>query len=75
MVFERVVRIICDLLELDENEIFPETSIVDDLGADSVQVYEIFIDLEDEFDLDIPDEDAEELRTVSDIVGYIEERI
>ncbi len=75
MVIDKVIRVLCDLFDVDENEITNDTSLVDDLGADSMDSLEITMALEDEFDIEIPDEDAEELRTVGEIVNYIESRI
>ena len=72
MVFDRVRRILCDQFDINESEIGMETSIGDDLGADSMDSFDLLMAFEEEFDLEIPDEDAEELRLVSDIVTYIE---
>ena len=75
MVIEKVIAILCEQFEVDENEITEETSLVDDLGADSMDSLDITMALEEEFDIEIPDEDAEELKTVGDIVNYIESNI
>ena len=75
MVIDKVIAILCEQFEVDENEITEETSLVDDLGADSMDSLDITMALEEEFDLEIPDEDAEELKTVGDIVNYIEANI
>lgn len=71
--FERVKAVIVDQLGADESAITPEASFVDDLGADSLDIVELIMGLETEFDLEIPDEDAEKIRTVGDAVNYIKE--
>ena len=73
MEFERVKAVIVDQLGADENAITPEASFVDDLGADSLDIVELIMGLETEFDLEIPDEEAEKIRTVGDAVNYIKE--
>ncbi len=75
MVYDIVVDTLCDQLDLDENDISMDSSLVDDLDIDSITYYEIIMELEDEFDIDIPDEAAEDMRTVSDLVNYIEARV
>ena len=75
MVYDIVVDTLCDQLDLDENDISMESSLVDDLDIDSISYFEIIMELEDEFDIDIPDEAAEDMRTVSDLVNYIEARV
>ncbi len=75
MVIDKVIEILCEHFELDENEITEDTSLVDDLGADSMDSLDITMAMEEEFDIEIPDEEAEELKTVGDIVNYIESRI
>ncbi|NLM34891.1 MAG: acyl carrier protein [Clostridiales bacterium] len=71
MIFEKVREIIADKLSLDEDEIKMESSFVDDLGADSLDLVELVMALEDEFDLEIPDEEVEKVTTVGDVVEYI----
>lgn len=71
-VFERVKKIVVDRLGVDEAEVTPEASFKDDLGADSLDVVELVMELEDEFDLEISDEDAEKVTTVGEVVKYIE---
>ncbi|HEY8529918.1 MAG: acyl carrier protein [Paenibacillaceae bacterium ZCTH02-B3] len=73
-VFERVKRIIVERLGVEESEVTPEASFKDDLGADSLDVVELVMELEDEFDLEISDEDAEKITTVGEVVQYIESR-
>lgn len=75
MVYDIVVDTLCDQLDLDENDISLDSSLVDDLDIDSITYFEIIMELEDEFDIDIPDEAAEDMRTVSDLVNYIEARV
>ncbi|MBQ3124729.1 MAG: acyl carrier protein [Clostridia bacterium] len=71
--FERVKAVIVDQLGADESAVTPEASFVDDLGADSLDIVELIMGLETEFDLEIPDEEAEKIRTVGDAVNYIKE--
>ena len=71
--FERVKAVIVDQLGADESAITPEASFVDDLGADSLDIVELIMGLETEFDIEIPDEEAEKIRTVGDAVNYIKE--
>ena len=75
MVFETVKKILAEQLDLDPEDITLESNIVDDLGADSLDVVDLVMSLEDEFDQEIPDEAIEEVKTVGDIVHYIEENI
>jgi acyl carrier protein len=72
-VFDKVKKVIVEQLGVDENEVTPEASITDDLGADSLDQVELVMAFETEFNLDIPDEDAEKIKTVGDAVRYIEE--
>jgi acyl carrier protein len=69
---EKVKRIIVDQLGVDEDEVKPEASFVDDLGADSLDVVELVMALEEEFSLEINDEDAEKISTVKQAIEYIE---
>lgn len=68
---ERVTKIIVDRLGVDESKVTLESSFRDDLGADSLDVVELVMELEDEFDMEISDEDAEKIATVGDAVNYI----
>jgi acyl carrier protein len=70
-IFERVKRIVVDRLGVDESEVTLEASFKDDLGADSLDVVELVMELEDEFDMEISDEDAEKITTVGEVVEYI----
>lgn len=71
MVFEKVKDIIVEQLGVDEEEIKLEASFIDDLGADSLDIVELIMALEEEFDLEIPDKEAEKIATVGDAVDYI----
>ncbi len=68
---ERVKEIIVEQLGVDEGEVTPNASFVDDLGADSLDTVELVMAFEEAFDIEIPDEDAEKIRTVKDAVDYI----
>jgi acyl carrier protein len=68
---ERVKQIIVEQLGVDEGEVTPNASFVDDLGADSLDTVELVMAFEEAFDIEIPDEDAEKIRTVNDAVEYI----
>jgi acyl carrier protein len=70
-VLERVTKIVVDRLGVDESQVTLEASFKDDLGADSLDVVELVMELEDEFDMEISDEDAEKISTVGDAVNYI----
>ncbi len=72
MVFEKIRDILCDQLDLDEDKVTMESSIVDDLGADSLDVVDLIMSLEEEFDIEIPDEEIENIKLVGDLVKYIE---
>ena len=73
MVFEQLRSIICEQLELQPSQITMESSMADVLGADSLDLVDIIMSIEDEFDVDIPDEEVEKLRCVGDLVHYIED--
>jgi acyl carrier protein len=68
---EKVKQIIVEQLGVDEGEVTPSASFVDDLGADSLDTVELVMAFEEAFDIEIPDEDAEKIRTVNDAVDYI----
>ncbi|MEJ5363709.1 MAG: acyl carrier protein [Desulfosoma sp.] len=68
----KVVEIIANQLGVEKDVITPQAHVVDDLGADSLDVVELIMALEEAFDLEIPDEEAEKIRTVQDIYDYIE---
>jgi acyl carrier protein len=68
---ERVKKIIAEKLSVDMEEVVPEASFVDDLGADSLDLVELIMSMEEEFETDISDEDAEQITTVKDAIDYI----
>jgi len=70
--FEKMVELIVEKLGVEPGEVTPEASFIDDLGADSLDIVELIMDIEDEFDLEIPDEEAENISTVQQAVDYIE---
>jgi acyl carrier protein len=70
-VADQVKKIIVEQLGVDEDEVTPDASFVDDLGADSLDTVELVMAFEEAFDIEIPDEDAEKIRTVQDAVDYI----
>ena len=71
---EKVKQIIVEQLGVDESEVTPTASFVDDLGADSLDTVELVMAFEEGFGIEIPDEDAEKLRTVGDVAGYLEKK-
>ncbi len=70
--FEKVKKIIVDELGVDPNEVKPEASFIDDLGADSLATVELVMAFEKEFGMSIPDEEAEKLKAVGDVIKYLE---
>ncbi|MBU4425969.1 MAG: acyl carrier protein [Desulfobacterales bacterium] len=68
---EKIRKIICEQLDVAEKDVVPEASFVDDLGADSLDQVELIMAMEEEFDVSIPDEDAEKIGTVQDALDYI----
>ena len=68
---EKVKEIICEQLDVSEDDVVPSASFVDDLGADSLDQVELIMAMEEEFDISIPDEDAEKIATVKDAIDYI----
>ena len=72
MVFEKVKSIGADQLDVEEEKVTAEASITEDLGADSLDVVDLVMSIEEEFDIEIPDEAVENIKTVGDIVSYIE---
>jgi acyl carrier protein len=71
MVFEKVKKIIVEQLGVEEDDIAMEANFIDDLGADSLDIVELIMALEEEFDIEIPDSEAEKIVTVGDAVDYI----
>ena len=74
-VLERVTKVIVDRLGVDESEVKMEASFRDDLGADSLDVVELVMELEDEFEMEISDDEAEKIATVGDEVSHIETKV
>jgi acyl carrier protein len=74
-VYEKIKNITVEQLGVEEDDIAMKSSFIDDLGADSLDVVELVMALEEEFDLNIPDEDAEKIQTVGDAVKYIQEHL
>lgn len=72
MVFEKIKKILCDQLDIEEENIKMESDISDDLGADSLDVVDLIMSIEEEFDLEIQDNQIDDLKTVGDLVNYIE---
>jgi acyl carrier protein len=68
---ERIKEIIMEQLGVEEEQITPDASFIDDLGADSLDTVELVMAFEEEFDVEIPDEDAEKIRTVQDVIEYL----
>lgn len=75
MVFDKVKKIIVDQLDVEEDKVTEAASITDDLGADSLDVVDLVMSFEEEFDLEIPDDQVEKIKTVGDIVKFIEEKV
>ena len=73
--FEQLKKLIVELLEVEESEVVPEASFADDFAADSLDLIEFITAVEDTFQIEIPDEDAENLQTVRDAIDYIETKI
>ena len=69
---ERVMEIVSEQMGVDKDRVTPETSFINDLGADSLDTVELVMELEEEFDINIPDEDAEKIQTVGEAIKYIE---
>ena len=75
MILEKVRKILSDHFSVDEASITLETNITEDLGADSLDVMDLLMSVEEEFKIEVPDEDAEKVRTVGQMVGYIKTKI
>ena len=73
-IFEKVRKVVCEELGVQESEVTMEASFVDDLGADSLDVVELVMALEDAFGIDIPDDDVAGLKTVGNVVTYVESK-
>ena len=72
---EKLAQILVEQLGVDESEVTPESNFIDDLGADSLDVFQIVIAIEEQFDIEISDQDAEGIKTVGDAIKYIESKI
>ncbi len=72
---ERVLNIVCEQLGTSRDKVTAETSFINDLGADSLDTVELVMEFEDEFEINIPDEDAEKIQTVGDAVKYIQNKL
>lgn len=75
MELEKVKKIIAEVLNVEEDDITPDTTFIDDLGADSLDVFQIIMGVEEEFDIEIPNEEAEKILTVGDAVEQIKNAI
>ena len=74
MILEKIKKILIDQLDVNEDTIALESSIIDDLGADSLDIVDMVMSLEEEFDIEIPDDEIETMKTVGDIVKFIESK-
>ena len=72
MVLEKVKKILAEQFDVEEEKIAPYTSIINDLGADSLDVVDLLMSIEDEFEVEVPDDEIENIKTVEDLVKYIE---
>ncbi|MDE0018234.1 acyl carrier protein [Candidatus Poribacteria bacterium] len=72
---ERLIEIIANQLGVDEDNVTPDASFMEDLGADSLDTVELVMALEEEFDIEIPDSDAEKIQTVQDALSYLDEHV
>ena len=69
---DRIKKVIVDILVVDESKITEDSSFLDDLGADSLEIIELILVFEEEFNIEIPDKDAEKMKTVGDVVKYLD---
>ena len=72
---ERVAELVVEQLGISREEAVPEAAFIDDLGADSLDIVELVMAMEEAFDVEIPDEDAEKIQTIEDAVSYLKERV
>ncbi len=72
---DRVTEIIVEQLGVAREEVVPEASFIDDLGADSLDIVELVMAMEEEFDVEIPDDDAEKIQTIGDAISYLKEKL
>ncbi len=75
MVFDKIKKILVDQLDADEDAVTMEASITDDLGADSLDIADIVMSIEEEFDVEVPDDQLQNIKVVGDIVKYIEDKV
>ena len=74
MVFEKVRAIVVEQLDVEEDIVTVESSIIDDLNADSLDIVDMVMTIEEEFDIEVPDEEIENMKTIGDIVKFVEEK-
>jgi acyl carrier protein len=74
IMLEKIKSIVADQLGVDEDQVTEDASFIDDLGADSLDTVELIMAFEEEFDVEIPDEDAQKIKTVKDVIEYIESK-
>ena len=72
MVFEKIRAILCEQLDIEEDQVTMDSNIAEDPGADSLDVVDLIMSIEDEFGLEVPDDQVENIKTVGDVVNYIE---
>ncbi len=72
---DRITKLIVEKLGVAADEVVPEASFLDDLGADSLDIVELVMAMEEEFDIEVPDDDAEKIQTVGDAIAYLKERV
>lgn len=75
MILEKLIDLLAEQFDIDADEISENTDVINDLGADSLDIVDLVMSLEDEFDMEIPDEDIEKMRTVGDLAHYLEEHV
>ncbi len=73
MVFEKIRKILCEQFELEEDRVTMDSNLIGDLGADSLDVIDLAMSIEDEFDIEVPDDEIEKIKTVGDIVRFVED--
>ncbi len=73
MVFEKIRKILCEQFELEEDRVTMESNLIGDLGADSLDVIDLAMSIEDEFDIEVPDDEIEKIKTVGDVVRFVED--
>jgi len=75
MIVEKVKKVIADQLSMEVEEVNLESTFTDDLGVDSLEIFEIVMSLEEEFEIEIPNEDIENIKTIGDIVNYVKSKV